>query len=90
MATRAVKLTALFYLGTANWLVTRLELALATLLEADANFRVFNDVSARAKVRIMVGAVYRSLGDYDQAFLEGLEPVEYFAANADPLARRQV
>ena len=74
----------LFYLGTANWLVTRLELALATLLEADANFRVFNDVSARAKVRIMVGAVYRSLGDYDQAFLEGLEPVEYFAANADP------
>ena len=73
----------LFYMGTAYWLTTRLEQALATLLEADATFREFDDPSGSAKARFMIGAVYRSLGDYDQAFLEGLEPVEYFEAHHD-------
>ncbi len=74
---------SLFYRGTAHWLVARLELALATLLEADAIFRELDDASGRAKVRCIVGAVYRSLGDYDQAFLEGLDPVEHFTSQAD-------
>ena len=73
----------LLYLGMAHWLVARLELALATLLEADTTFRELDDASGRAKVRVVVGAVYRSLGDYDQAFLEGLDPVEYFTSQAD-------
>ena len=73
----------LFYRGAAHWLVARLELALATFLEADTTFLELDDASGRAKVRCFVGAVYRSLGDYDQAFLEGLEPAEYFASQAD-------
>lgn len=74
---------ALFYLGTANWLVSKLELALATLLEADANFRGIDDASGRAKVRLIVGSVYRSLGDLHQAFLEGQEAVDDFVASGD-------
>ena len=73
----------LFYRGAAQWLVARLELALVTFLEADTTFLELDDASGRAKVRCFVGAVYRSLGDYDQAFLEGLDPVEYFASQAD-------
>lgn len=75
----------LFYRGMANWLLAHLELALATLLEADASFRELDDAAGRAKARFILGAVYRSLGDYDRAFLEGLEPVEYFASIADPV-----
>jgi serine/threonine protein kinase/Tfp pilus assembly protein PilF len=75
---------ALFYFGMASWLVTRLEVALASLLEADANFRELGDELGRAKTRIILGAVYRSFGDLDQAFLEGLEPVEYLAAHGPP------
>ncbi|HMB69894.1 MAG TPA: tetratricopeptide repeat protein [bacterium] len=73
----------LFHLGTANWLVTRLETALSTLLEAEAVFRELGDESGLAKTRGIVAAVYRSLGDLDQAFLIGLPPVEYFQTVGD-------
>ena len=76
---------ALFYRGMASWLMTRLELAHATLIEADAIFRQLGDETGRAKAGLILGAVYRSLGDLDQAFLEGLEPVEHFEAIADPV-----
>jgi serine/threonine protein kinase len=75
----------LLYQGAMNFFQTRLELALATLLEADANFRELGDEHGRRQVHLFISGVYRSFGDLDQAFLEGLDPVEFFAANADPV-----
>ena len=74
----------IFHQGTVHFFSTRLELALATLLEADANFRELGDASGRAKVHTIIAGVYRSFGDLDQSFLEGLDPIDFFAANADP------
>jgi len=73
------------HLGVAYWLVTRLELALATLMEADAIFRECDDRSGSAKARGIMAAVYRSLGDHNQAYIDGMEPIEFFAAAGDPV-----
>ena len=73
----------LFHLGSSYWFETRLEEALATLLEADATFREIEDPTGSAKARMILGSVYRSLGDYDQAYLEGLDPAEYFGSRKD-------
>jgi tetratricopeptide (TPR) repeat protein len=75
----------LFHSGMANWLVARLEEALAALLEADAGFIELNDATSRAKVRFILGSVYRSLGDLDRAFLEGIEPIDHFVAIKEPV-----
>jgi tetratricopeptide (TPR) repeat protein len=77
--------TANFLLGMGNWFVARLEVALAALLEADATFRELNDESGRAKVAIIFGAVYRSLGDLDQGYMEGLRAVESLVVHPDSI-----
>jgi tetratricopeptide (TPR) repeat protein len=74
---------SLFHVGAANWLITRLEPALSTLMEAEAVFRELGDESGLARTRAIMAAVYRSLGDLDQAFLLGLPPVEHFQAVGD-------
>lgn len=75
---------AVFYRGAALWLTSQIEPALAILLEAEMLFREIEDSMGVARVHVIMAASYRSLGDFDQAFLEGSEALEVLEEQGDP------
>ena len=78
LAYRAGMARALFYAGSASWFMSDLEQALQWLLESRSLFEELKDEEGSARTAIIISSVHRSMGEYDQSFLDALQAATFF------------
>lgn len=74
---------ALLFEANARWIMSDLEQALRNLLDARRRFANLGDEVCVMKARSFEGSVYRSLGDYDQSYLDLTAATDYFRKEGD-------
>ena len=72
------KANGLVYVGVSQWFTSDLGEALKNLLKAKRVFADLDDEEGRMKALTFEACVYRSMGDYDQSYLDLKLCVEFF------------
>jgi len=69
---------SLLCMANGHWFSSNLKRALEELFEAKSIFDELDDPEGHAKAVITIGNVYRSIGDYDQAYLNSHQALVFF------------
>jgi signal transduction histidine kinase len=76
---------SLLYMGTSQWFTSHLSDSLKNLVKARNLFTSQGDEEGQMRVRVFEACVYRSMGDYDQSYLDLKRCVEFFHIRRDKL-----